>query len=219
MSSEYNRPSRKDFARRNRHNPTRSEGLLWGVLRAKQLCGLKFRRQHPIENWIVDFACVRHMLVVEIDGGYHDAVVDEDLRRQRKLEELGWTVLRFTDKDVEEDAEAVGIAIAKHLGLDYQFMPRKRTGSGMKSNKLRTPPQGVNHSVDALHPPAQGDECGEYGLRPPAGSDERSENKLHPPSGRVERSEGRAENSATPEKPDKPSPDVRSPRPTLPKGG
>ena len=70
------------FARDRRKNATRSEGLLWSILRGKQLCGLKFRREHPIEPWIVDFACVSKHLVIEIDGGYHDATIENDLRRQ-----------------------------------------------------------------------------------------------------------------------------------------
>jgi very-short-patch-repair endonuclease len=120
-------------ARSLRKTQTVSEGLLWSVLRARQMCGLKFRRQHPIELWIVDFACPQQMLVVEIDGGYHDDVVEHDLKRQEHLESLGWKVLRFTDKDVEEDVEAIARTIARELNLEYEFSPRKATGSGMKS--------------------------------------------------------------------------------------
>jgi len=120
-------------ARSLRKTQTVSEGLLWSVLRARQLCGLKFRRQHPIQPWIVDFACAQQMLVVEIDGGYHDNVVENDLKRQKHLESMGWKVIRFSDKDVEEDAEAVARAITTELNLEYEFSPRKATGSGMRS--------------------------------------------------------------------------------------
>lgn len=126
-------------ARELRKRQTRSEGLLWSILRGGQLCGLKFRRQHPIAPWIVDFACVAKQLVVEIDGGYHDATQEEDLRRQRDLEQRGWTVLRFTDKDVEQDAESVARSIAVQVGLEYRFTPRRKTGSGMKSIKVQNP--------------------------------------------------------------------------------
>lgn len=119
-------------ARSLRTTQTVSEGLLWSVLRARQVCGLKFRRQHPIEAWIVDFACPQQMLVVEVDGGYHDNVVESDLQRQRHLESMGWKVLRFRDKDVAVDAEAVARAIARELNLEYAFRPRKATGSGMR---------------------------------------------------------------------------------------
>jgi very-short-patch-repair endonuclease len=93
---------------------------------------LKFRRQYPIESWIVDFACPEKMLIVEIDGGYHDHFVEADLQRQQGLESLGWKLLRFSDKDVEQDAEAVARAIAQKLGIPYSFHRRKGTGSGMK---------------------------------------------------------------------------------------
>jgi very-short-patch-repair endonuclease len=138
-------PSKSDVTARSRalrKSQTTSEGLLWSVLRASQLCGLKFRRQHPIEPWFVDFACPRKMLVVEIDGGYHDHVVDDDLKRQKHLEALGWKVIRFTDKEVQEDSEAVARAIARELNLPYEFKRRSATGSGMKNlnapNERRT---------------------------------------------------------------------------------
>ena len=126
-------PNNTGRARSLRENETPSEGLLWSILRAKQLCGLKFRRQHPIGPWITDFACPAKMLVVEIDGGYHDETAEEDLSRQKYLESLGWTVIRFTAEDVEQDAEAVGRAIAKELNIPYEFKKRKATGSGMKN--------------------------------------------------------------------------------------
>jgi leucyl-tRNA synthetase len=122
-------------ARALRTTQTKSEGLLWSILRAKQLCGLKFRRQYPIGPWIADFACLKKMLVIEIDGGYHDETVEKDVQRQSHIERLGWTVLRFTDADVEQDAEAVARAIADELNLPYEFNNRKAAGSGMLNVK------------------------------------------------------------------------------------
>ena len=103
MVNQPKNPNHTERARSLREKQTRSEGLLWSILRARQLCGLKFRRQHPIGPWITDFACREKMLVVEIDGGYHDETVEEDLTRQKYLESLGWTVIRFTAEDVEQD--------------------------------------------------------------------------------------------------------------------
>ncbi len=120
-------------ARENRKHQTVSEGLLWSVLRSKQLCDLKFRREHPIEGYIADFACESQKLVVEIDGGYHDQTADCDIEREAVLRSLGWEVIRFSDKDVEQDAEAVARAIAKHLKLEYSFTKRKGGGSGMRA--------------------------------------------------------------------------------------
>jgi very-short-patch-repair endonuclease len=134
-----NEPNREsdERARSLRTTHTVSEGLLWSVLRARQLRGLKFRRQHPIEPWIVDFACPQQMLVVEVDGGYHDNVAENDLKRQEHLESRGWKVIRFSDRDVEVDAEAVARAIARELNLEYEFRPRKATGSGMRHINTR----------------------------------------------------------------------------------
>jgi leucyl-tRNA synthetase len=120
-------------ARLMRKTQTVAEGLLWSVLRARQLCGLKFRRQHPIPPWIVDFACPQQMLIVELDGAYHDYIVEKDLRRQENLVAMGWRVMRFRNDDVEDDVEAIAHAIAKELNLDFQFSRRKATGSGMRN--------------------------------------------------------------------------------------
>ena len=85
-----------------------------------------------IEPWIVDFACPSQMLVVEIDGGYHDEVIEHDRKRQTHLESLGWKVIRFSAQDVEEDVGAVARAIANELDLEFEFAPRQATGAGMR---------------------------------------------------------------------------------------
>lgn len=119
-------------ARQRRKESTVSEGLLWSILRAKQLSGLEFRREHPIGSFIADFACATKKLIVEIDGGYHDLTGEQDIAREQRLRELGWDVLRFTDKDVEQDAEAVARAITTHLGVKYSFQQRGGGGPEMK---------------------------------------------------------------------------------------
>ena len=94
-------------ARELRKSQTRAEGLLWSVLRTKQLCGLKFRRQHPIGPFFADFACLSHQVVVELDGEHHDHVRENDLRRERFLKSRGWNVMRFANDDVLKDAEMI----------------------------------------------------------------------------------------------------------------
>ena len=106
-------PKLTEHARELRARQTKAESLLWAVLRGRRLCGLKFRRQYPIEPYIADFACVDKRIVVELDGGYHDYIDDKDQIRQKKLESLGWKVIRFPNEDVLEDVEAVAVAIAK----------------------------------------------------------------------------------------------------------
>jgi very-short-patch-repair endonuclease len=77
------------------------------------------------------------MLIVELDGDYHDYTVESDLRRQERLVAMGWKILRFRNDDVEEDVEAVALAIATELNLDYQFSRRKATGSGMRNIRAK----------------------------------------------------------------------------------
>ena len=118
-------PKFTQLARELRQRQTEAESLLWYILRGRRLCGLKFRRQYPIEPFITDFACIEKKLIVEIDGGYHDYIYADDMTRQRKLESAGWHVIRFANEDVLDDVEAVGIAIARHLGLEPEFRGRK----------------------------------------------------------------------------------------------
>jgi very-short-patch-repair endonuclease len=129
---------KQQIARKLRRNQTKSEALLWSVLRAKQLCGLKFRRQHPIGPFFADFACVERMLVVEIDGDCHDYTGEYDLAREEILKRGGWNVIRFSAEEVEGSVEDVGLAIAKVLELTYDFVPRCRTGSGLMAKRKHT---------------------------------------------------------------------------------
>ena len=108
-------------ARQLRVRQTAAESLLWQVLRGRRLCGLKFRRQYPILSFIVDFACVEHHLIVELDGGYHDYISDRDQARQQELETDGWRVVRFGNDDVLSDVDAVAVAIARLLGLEDEL--------------------------------------------------------------------------------------------------
>ena len=130
--------SRTKIAKKLRQRQTKPESLLWELLRSKQLCGLKFRRQHPIKPYFADFACVSEHLIVELDGGYHEQTEEGDIQRQNYLEAKGWKVVRFTNEDVLADVESVAKAIAAHLGLEYVLARRPRDGSGMMSSKSPT---------------------------------------------------------------------------------
>lgn len=92
-----------------RNKLTPAEAYLWNHLKRKKLQGRKFRRQHSIENYIVDFYCYEERLVVELDGEIHNNANQQeydDLRTQR-LKELGNTVLRFENKMVFDNLLAV----------------------------------------------------------------------------------------------------------------
>jgi very-short-patch-repair endonuclease len=81
-----------------RREPTPAEQKLWQKLRHKQLLGFKFRRQHVIDRFIVDFYCGEGRLVVEVDGGVHQYTEEEDAIRQEFLESLGLRVVRFRNE-------------------------------------------------------------------------------------------------------------------------
>ena len=125
-------------AKELRKNETKAEALLWELLRGKQLCGLKFGRQHPIDSFYADFACISPKLVAELDGGYHDHTPEQDLERQKHLEGRGWRVIRFSNEDVLKDAEAITKAIASELSLEYQFVRRTQDASGIMGHKNPT---------------------------------------------------------------------------------
>ena len=94
-----------------RSNQTEAEQRLWYHLRAHRFMGLKFKRQKPIGNYIVDFVCFEPRLVVEIDGGQHLEQADYDARRDDYLREQGFIVLRFWNNQVLGETEAVLEAI------------------------------------------------------------------------------------------------------------
>ena len=114
---------RTERSRELRARQTKAESLIWTVVRAKRLSGLKFRRQHPIGPFFADFACIEKRLIVELDGGYHDYQYENDVERQAFIEERGWKVIRFTNEDVLIDVEAVAISIAKQIGVEPIFRP------------------------------------------------------------------------------------------------
>lgn len=98
----HGREENKKFRRALRSAPTTAEGVLWSGLRRRQLCGRRFRRQHSIGPYVVDFYCPAERLVVEVDGGVHERTErgDYDLARTRYLESLGLRILRFTNEAV-----------------------------------------------------------------------------------------------------------------------
>ncbi|MDX1934000.1 MAG: endonuclease domain-containing protein [Capsulimonadales bacterium] len=99
----------QERAQQLRLNMTTSETLLWEQLRLRRLDGLRFRRQYPLETFILDFYCPEHRLVVEVDGSIHNLpdVAAHDAERQAYLELKGFRVLRFTNTEVQEDLPSV----------------------------------------------------------------------------------------------------------------
>ncbi len=90
----------KTIAKELRKRSTDAEKLLWKYLRSKQLEGLKFRRQQPIDNYIVDFICFERRIIIEVDGGQHSVEKNKDRERDNYLNKQGFVVLRFWNNEV-----------------------------------------------------------------------------------------------------------------------
>ncbi len=129
-------------AKEMRANPTQAEAVLWSQLKSKQL-DHKFRQQHLIDDFIVDFVCLSKKLIIEVDGGYHNnpQTQEKDKERQQILEGLGYTFLRFTNEQVIGDTKGVVsqikqklevLPLGKDLGWDIEvFTTRPDTIFGV----------------------------------------------------------------------------------------
>ncbi|MGA1410764.1 MAG: endonuclease domain-containing protein [Prochlorotrichaceae cyanobacterium] len=110
-------PEIEEAARKLRQNLTPAEERLWNALRGRKLKGLRFRCQHPVGRFILDFYCPSCKLVVEVDGGIHDQQQDYDKARSDRLEAFGYKVLRFTNDAVMNDLSNVLSEIAEAVAL------------------------------------------------------------------------------------------------------
>lgn len=112
MDSEkkvFNNPSLKHVRQVLRRNPPQPEMILWAKLRREQLLGFKFRRQHGIGRYIVDYYCHKAKLVIEIDGDSHfrTGAKKRDKLRDCYMKMHGLTVLRFTNSDMSKNIDGV----------------------------------------------------------------------------------------------------------------
>ena len=124
--TKYNNISREtrdlliEQARHMRQNPTQAESLLWHHLRKKRLGGHKFRRQHIIQTFIVDFCCPTAKLIIEVDGGVHQGQVEYDRVREDHLRAAGYRVLRFKNEEIFNDLQHVLNIILDNLDPDME---------------------------------------------------------------------------------------------------
>ncbi len=108
MIGQSNKKIRSDKLQRTlRNNMSDAEQALWNVLRGRQVSGLKFRRQHPFGDYILDFVCLENKLVIEVDGGQHGHRADYDENRTQELQMAGFRVLRFWNNEVLKEIESV----------------------------------------------------------------------------------------------------------------
>ncbi len=97
---------------------TAAETHLWQRLRTRQVCGKKFRRQHPVRKYILDFACIEAKLAIEVDGSQHFELQYQDHQRTAWLEVQGWKVLRFWNNEVLQNVEGVLLEVLNALIVD-----------------------------------------------------------------------------------------------------
>jgi len=116
----HNRKPLEPYRKKLRGHGTSAEAFLWTFLQQKKLAGRKFRRQHSILNFIVDFYCAEERLVIELDGQYHmnPTAEEKDAIRTKKLEELNMKVLRFENKTVFDNLEWVLEEIKRNFRSD-----------------------------------------------------------------------------------------------------
>ena len=123
----YN-PRMKQIARKLRKDMTLAEILLWKELKGKKVLGYDFHRQKPIDEYVVDFYCLRLKLILEIDGDSHDGKEESDKIRQEKLESLGLTVLRFWDLDVKANVDGIVGQLKEWIESNMTHPSRQKDG-------------------------------------------------------------------------------------------
>jgi len=120
----------RDRARRLRRDQTDAERKLWSQLRGRQVNGAKFRRQHSIGHYIVDFCCQEQGLVVEFDGAQHTVRTESDQRRTAFLIQSGFRILRFWDHDALVNTDVVMQQIAEAVTTPSPLPSPPRWGRG-----------------------------------------------------------------------------------------
>jgi len=131
------------LAKNLRKRATDAEQLLWRHLRARQMEGLKFRRQQPIGDYIVDFVCFERRIVIELDGGQHATKTREDTERDEWLRAQGFRVCRFWNsevlKNIDGILEVIGRSCCFHPPLSFP----SRQGRGGKVGPHRVNDYGL----------------------------------------------------------------------------
>jgi excinuclease UvrABC helicase subunit UvrB len=126
-------PLKKEISRM-RKNPTSAEDVMWQIVRNNNL-GAKFRRQHAIDNFIVDFIALQNQIILEIDGDVHLSQTEKDNERQQVLESKGYRVLRFTNSEVLKNSDKVIEVIIENINKLENTAPlSKEEGLGVRLN-------------------------------------------------------------------------------------
>jgi len=125
MKPIHNKSYLKPYRTSLRNRATPAEAFLWNYLKKSQLEGRKFRRQHSIDNYIVDFFCYEESLAIELDGEIHNMQIEKDKIREEFLLSKGIKVIRFENRFVFEHLEQVLDDIIKCFTPhpDYRELP------------------------------------------------------------------------------------------------
>ncbi len=104
-------------SRKLRNNQTPQEKILWNILRNRNFCNLKFKRQYPIGKYIVDFICLEKRIIIEVDGGQHNTPeeIEYDNNRSKYLNERKFKVIRFWNNDIDNNIEGVYETLDKYI--------------------------------------------------------------------------------------------------------
>ena len=128
----HNKKSLKEIRRNLRQEATRAEDFLWQHIRNRKLNQLKFKRQHSIGNYIVDFYCASKRLVIEVDGEVHTLSdqIEKDKSRDQNFKEMDFKILRFSNEEVLLKINFVKQEILKHTQIPLHPSPFSRRGAG-----------------------------------------------------------------------------------------
>ena len=151
IKKRLNSPNAISCARQLRRDMTWPEKLFWSRVKAQQFMNLKFRKQHPVGPFVVDFYCASVSLIVEIDGDSHKDM-DADGTRQRYLEELGIKIVRYTNDEVLMELEWVMEDLARRLQGEEEIPPLTPPFQGGEQEGMG------EEEIPPLTPPLQGGE-------------------------------------------------------------
>jgi very-short-patch-repair endonuclease len=110
-----------------RDTETVEEKMIWDIVKDNQILGFRFRRQHPMADFIADFYCHRANLVIEIDGDVHKSQQDYDAARTEIMKTFGVSVIRFRNEEVRGNINSVKEKIKAELSL----VPKRKLGRGL----------------------------------------------------------------------------------------
>ena len=125
LNNHYN-PRLKDYARQHRNNSTKAEIILWSkLLKNRKMMGYQFLRQRPIDNYIADFFCKELKLIIEADGITHtfEENFEYEIKRTKRLKELGYSILRFNDGEILKDLINVYRTISGNIEIMEEKNP------------------------------------------------------------------------------------------------